>query len=110
MKTIIGRTAEQSILSKALASDEAELIAVFGRRRVGKTYLIREYYHKQMLFDFSGVHNESLQKQLTNFRNTLAYELKLNIQTEVPANWTQAFFQLRNFVEPLIEKKGCYFT
>jgi predicted AAA+ superfamily ATPase len=105
MKTIIGRIAEQSILSNALASDEAELIAVFGRRRVGKTYLIREYYNSQMVFDFSGVHNESLQKQLTNFRNTMAYTLKLTIRAEVPTSWTDAFFQLRNFTEPLITKK-----
>lgn len=64
-----------------------------------------------MLFDFSGVHNESLQKQLTNFRNTLAYNLKLNIQTEVPTSWTEAFFQLRNTVEPLVtKKKGSYFS
>lgn len=75
MEAITGRMAEQSVLLKALNSGEAELIAVFGRRRVGKTYLISEYFHKQMLFDFSGVHNESLQKQLTNFRNVLAYNL-----------------------------------
>lgn len=105
MKTIIGRIAEQSILSSALASDEAELIAVFGRRRVGKTYLIREYYNSQIVFDFSGVHNESLRKQLTNFSNTMAYTLKLPVRVEVPANWTDAFFQLRNFTEPLIAKK-----
>ena len=110
MKTIIGRTAEQSTLLKALASDEAELIAVFGRRRVGKTYLIREYFHKHMLFDFSGVHNETLPGQLTNFRNTLAYAMKLNIQLEVPKSWTEAFFQLRNIIEPLITKnKGVVF-
>jgi len=110
MKAIIGRTAEQAVLLKALNSNEAELIAVFGRRRVGKTYLVREYFHKQMLFDFSGVHNESLQKQLTNFRNTLTYNLKLNILTEVPASWTDAFFQLRNTIEPLITKnKGVIF-
>ncbi len=105
MKTIIGRIAEQSILANALVSDEAELIAVFGRRRVGKTYLIREYYNNQMIFDFSGVHNESLQKQLTNFRNTMAYTLNLTIRAEVPSSWTDAFFQLRNFTEPLIAKK-----
>jgi AAA+ ATPase superfamily predicted ATPase len=104
MKNIVGRTEEQVTLARALKSEEAELIAVFGRRRVGKTYLVREYYSDQLIFNFSGVHDELLQIQLTNFRNTLIYARKLTTTIEVPVNWTQAFFELRNFAEPLLKK------
>lgn len=41
---LIGRHQEQAILDKAFASNESEMIAIFGRRRVGKTYLIRTFF------------------------------------------------------------------
>ena len=44
---IIGRKEEQSFLLKKLKSNESELIAVYGRRRVGKTYLIRNFFEQQ---------------------------------------------------------------
>ncbi|GAA3923757.1 hypothetical protein GCM10022209_16230 [Chitinophaga oryziterrae] len=77
MKPLIGRKDGKNLLEKALASDEAELIAVFGRRRVGKTFLIREVFNSKMILEFSGVHNTTLKEQLTNFRNKLAEVMKL---------------------------------
>lgn len=51
--TLIGRQHEQAILKKALRSKESEMVAVFGRRRVGKTFLVRTVFEKKMdvLFD-----------------------------------------------------------
>lgn len=64
---IIGRKEEISILKKLASSKQAELLAVYGRRRVGKTYLIRSFFEKQVVFEFTGVHNASLKQQLENF-------------------------------------------
>lgn len=104
MRTIIGRESEQQILQSALQTKEAELIAVYGRRRVGKTFLIRSFYEKEMLFDFSGTLNASLHEQLLNFRNTLAALLHTNIVPQKPHNWSEAFSQLINYSEPLLKK------
>lgn len=67
MDGIIGREAEINILKEALNSRSPELIAVHGRRRVGKTFLIRNYYSKYIKFEFSGLHNGKLHSQLENF-------------------------------------------
>jgi len=72
METIIGREVEQTLLSKIIKSGEAELVAVYGRRRVGKTFLIRNVFEKQMAFEFSGIHNASFNQQLENFSMVLS--------------------------------------
>jgi len=51
MKTLIGRDKEKAILEDALDKDESQLIAVYGRRRVGKTYLIEQVLSKHVIFD-----------------------------------------------------------
>ncbi|WDF76118.1 ATP-binding protein [Mucilaginibacter sp. KACC 22773] len=107
MKEIIGRVIEKQLLEQTLKSDEAELIAMYGRRRVGKTYLIRKTFQKQLIFEFSGVHNAPLKEQLTNFRNTIAPLLKLSAQIAIPLNWTEAFLVLKNYAEPLLKKNKC---
>jgi predicted AAA+ superfamily ATPase len=63
---LIGRKAEQAILKKALASKEAELVAVVGRRRIGKTYLVRNIYAPHICFEVAGLQNSSTKKQLKN--------------------------------------------
>jgi uncharacterized protein len=64
MKNYIGREAETRVLNDALETNEPELIAVFGRRRVGKTFLIRQVYAKQTIFEFSGVKDTTTVRQL----------------------------------------------
>ncbi len=64
MEKLVGRVQEKKILENALASSGAELIAVYGRRRVGKTFLIRSVYEKYLRFEFTGVHNATMQEQL----------------------------------------------
>lgn len=107
MKEIVGRIEEKQLLEQALNSKEAELIAVYGRRRVGKTYLIRKFFKKQTIFEFSGVHNATVKEQLTNFSNTLAEATKLPIPPAIPNNWIQAFQMLKAYAEPLLQKSKC---
>jgi AAA+ ATPase superfamily predicted ATPase len=55
MDTIIGREEEIELLKEALQSKNAGLIAVYGRRRVGKTFLIRNYFENHMAFELTGM-------------------------------------------------------
>jgi AAA+ ATPase superfamily predicted ATPase len=103
MEHIIGRIPEQRQLSRLLESPEAELLALYGRRRVGKTFLIRNAYEKQLLFEFSGVHQVSQKKQLELFGKALTQASRFPLGA--PANWTQAFDQLTAFLEPKIKKQ-----
>jgi AAA+ ATPase superfamily predicted ATPase len=70
MKSVIGRKAELALLQKIIKSDEAELLALYGRRRVGKTFLIRHAFQKQLVFEFSGIrYAKELENKLKVFRD-----------------------------------------
>ena len=72
-KNIIGRTEELKILQGILKSKEAEFLAIYGRRRVGKTYLVREFFSDKGIFlEVSGVKNLNLSKQLGNFADSFS--------------------------------------
>jgi len=101
MGKLIAREREQEILEKTLTSDEAEFVAVYGRRRVGKTFLVREFYRKRMCFEMTGVHDASLQEQLTNFAFALGQSMRVAVQPAPPRNWQDAFQQLITFLQTL---------
>jgi len=107
MEQLIGRIEEKQILEQVLKSKQAELLAIYGRRRVGKTYLIRKSFQKHIIFEFSGVHNALLKNQLINFRNTLAESTRTSIPLAVPSSWTEAFQMLKSYAEPLLKKNKC---
>ena len=83
MEQIIGRITEQKLLSQLLQSPDAELLAIYGRRRVGKTFLIRNAYEKQLVFEFSGMHNASLKKQLSLFSQAMSKTTGLPISDPI---------------------------
>lgn len=99
MESVIGRDAEKKILHELLHSKEAELIAILGRRRVGKTYLIRNFYHKHLAFEFTGLHDTSLAEQLSGFSDALKQVMPIAIQPAVPVNWKQAFQFLSEYLK-----------
>ncbi len=103
MENLIGRTEEIKILKEALNSKEAEMVAVVGRRRVGKTFLINEVYEKQMAFKVVGVQNIPISLQIANFKDTL--EEYSNTTIPKLSNWFEAFSQLRKYLAPLLEKE-----
>lgn len=98
---ITGRKEELAILKSALTSAQSELIAVYGRRRVGKTFLIRNAYHKQLVFEFSGTLNTSMAQQLGNFHTAITE--KSRKAPGRPTSWFEAFEQLKSL---LAGKKG----
>lgn len=103
MEKIIGRKFEQTQLKNIIESQEAELLAVYGRRRIGKTYLIRNAFEKQLEFEFSGVHNATLYQQLEIFGIAMSKATGFPITT--PTSWTHAFTLLTEYLKPLIKKE-----
>lgn len=104
MESIIGRKAELSLLQKIIKSDEAELLALYGRRRVGKTFLIRNAFQKQLVFEFSGIHGATLDQQLENFSEMLS-KASGSLPLAKPANWLQAFKMLTDYLMSVIKKQ-----
>lgn len=102
---IIGRLAEQKILSNRLASSEPELIAVYGRRRVGKTYLIRTFLKDAIVFECTGIHNASKQTQLENFSQALQITTKSQLPLAIPNTWLKAFGMLQTYLAALATDK-----
>jgi uncharacterized protein len=102
---LIGRASEINILEEAMQSPEAELIAVYGRRRVGKTYLIRTVYENDIVFEISGLNNMPMADQLENFSDKLTAAFNLPIEIATPKNWLQAFRQLIQLLEPQLSSK-----
>ena len=103
MQKIIGRTAEQAELQAIYESGKPELVVVYGRRRVGKTFLIREYFDGKFAFYHTGLSQQEVdannQKagQLYNFASSLRYYG--NADQRVPADWLTAFDGLRSLLE-----------
>ncbi|MFN0037103.1 MAG: AAA family ATPase [Saprospiraceae bacterium] len=99
MQAFIGREAEIQVFSEALASSGAELVAVFGRRRVGKTFLIRHVYGKQTVFEFSGIKGTSAARQLERFGLALAKSFGLEMPPAKLRSWLHAFSLLSDLLE-----------
>ena len=94
---LIGRKNEQQTLLDALKSDESEFIAVYGRRRVGKTYLIRETFNYHFAFEHSGLLDAPLAEQLEEFMESL-YSAGMP-ESECPKSWREAFRLLQRLLE-----------
>lgn len=101
MSVIIGRTDEQKILDQKKHSTKAELIAVLGRRRIGKTFLIRNYFEKEIVFELTGIPNASLKTQLQNFTIALQKATQSPVLSALPSNWLEAFTILDSFIRTL---------
>jgi len=108
---LIGRKTEQEILLKALDSAEAEMIAVFGRRRVGKTFLVKQTYRENIAFEITGLQNANNLEQLQNFSLQLATISKPLLPLKTPANWLEAFFMLATYLDgqPSDQKRVIFF-
>lgn len=102
---MIGREKEIEILHKAYTSKKPELIAVIGRRRVGKTYLIRQFFEGKMDFEMTGLKDGNKEQQLRNFTYSLKDSQKFHTLPDVPKDWLAAFYELKQHLESLNTKK-----
>ena len=97
---IIGRTKEIQKLDALLSGKKSEFLAVYGRRRVGKTFLIREFFGYTFDFQVSGLANADTSQQLFNFDSALRKQSNLVFDTP-SENWLVAFQRLSDHLENL---------
>ncbi|MEI6790195.1 MAG: ATP-binding protein [Myxococcaceae bacterium] len=106
MSKLIGRQAELQVLEKLYKSDQAEFLAIYGRRRVGKTFLIREFFkNKGTFFTLTGVKNSSTKKQLKNFSEELEQAFGEPSLDKTPKDWQEAFVLLRKSIDKVKSSK-----
>ncbi len=100
-ENIFGRDSEIKILDSLWKSPEAEFLAIYGRRRVGKTHLIREYFSQKqcVYFEITGQKDGHLQDQLENFTQILSKTFFNNIPLRSPSSWKEAFELLTKEIE-----------
>jgi uncharacterized protein len=93
-KNFIGRTREQATLLATLQSSESEMVAVIGRRRVGKTFLIKNTFADSIAFEVTAVQNAGLAEQLQNFAFRINITFYGGTAKLKPKNWLEAFQML----------------
>jgi len=93
---IIGRENEKSLLQNCLDSSKPEFLAVYGRRRVGKTFLVREFFAERIVFSLVGAVNTTMKQQLRNFDEALAETGGI---PERATDWFEAFRLLKSHIK-----------
>jgi uncharacterized protein len=94
---LIGRDREQEQLHHALTAPGPQLIAVYGRRRVGKTYLVRTFFGSRITMELVGASKTSSKQQLKNFSQALFLR---GHAVGIPSTWSDAFLLLQQYLEP----------
>lgn len=110
MDKLIGRKLEQAKLQACMESERSEFVVVYGRRRIGKTFLVRRFFRDNYAFSFVGKHEMGREQQLTEFGKEL---MRYSHSTFVPQlkNWTEAFDALQRLLETygIPDKKVVFF-
>ena len=101
---IIGRERELAELQRSMDSDRSEFVIVYGRRRVGKTFLVDNFFHYQYDFSYVGGHRLTKNKQLRNFAKALKKYANMSKQPKF-ADWDDAFDALESFLDTLPSEK-----
>lgn len=110
---MICRDKEQEILSDLLKSKRAEFLAIYGRRRVGKTFLIREFFKKQsiILFSVAGSKEGNLTEQISHFTKVIGDTFYNGVLIKESKSWDQTFALLTKAIkdQPLKKKIVLFF-
>lgn len=104
---IIGRAEELEILQESLYSKESEFIAIYGRRRVGKTFLVNRAFKGGFTFQYTGLEHKSNVQQLGAFYKALLEQGMP--KSSIPKDWIDAFYLLQHFLqdmEPNVHNNG----
>jgi len=96
---MIGRKEERSMLESLAQADKSAFVAVYGRRRIGKTYLIRHVFEGQFTFQVTGIANVGLHAQLANFYAGMVRHFDWLEDKPMPDNWFGAFQYLISALE-----------
>ena len=98
MNELIGRNAERKLLEQYIESPRSEFIAIYGRRRVGKTYLVTEIFKDRLAFDMTGVLEGDREDQMSSFFQKAGYG---GVR---PKTWIEAFEALKTVLAPALAK------
>lgn len=104
---IIGREKEISQLREAYESEYSEFVAVYGRRRVGKTFLVREAFEYSFTFQHAGLAKSNMKKQLTAWKSSLA-DAGFKVGA-MPKSWIEAFDLLKDLIRNSTDAKKVIF-
>ena len=96
---IVGRKEQLAQIEALIHSKKSEFVAVTGRRRVGKTFLIDEGFAGKICFQMTGIQSADLKAQLENFARKLSVHSQSSFPLTPPKDWGEAFFQLRSYLE-----------
>ena len=99
VENVIGRTKEIQVMQSLKESPKSEFLAVYGRRRVGKTYLIRSVFEDDFVFQLTGQSNNKLQWQLGNFHRSLVRQYPAKEGIKPAKNWFDAFQYIMDLIE-----------
>ena len=111
---IIGRSEEIKNLERFLRSSKSEFVAIYGRRRVGKSFLVEEVYRDKILFRAVGAYIKEKdektykQTQLDHFYESLL-DFGIPEDSPRPTNWREAFRLLKKYLEGVRTKRKVVF-
>ena len=110
MGSIVCRNKEIESLETLYKSKRSEFVIVYGRRRIGKTFLINSLFEKRMTFAYTGARNQSQKIQLQHFAEQLKLYSKSSYAPELK-NWEEAFSQLKELIIslPTTKRKVIFF-
>ncbi|MBQ3656938.1 MAG: ATP-binding protein [Bacteroidales bacterium] len=99
MKTekLVGRALETAEIQQCIKSCKSEFVVLYGRRRVGKTFLVKKFFKGRFDFLFVGVSRMTSKQQLETFASSLSKYADHRIET--PQNWTKALDLLSQYLE-----------
>lgn len=92
-------------MEEALRAKDAGLMAVYGRRRVGKTFLIRNFFEDRLVFELTGMYKGTLKDQLLQFSRSLQKATGSVLALTPPGSWVEAFHALEQFLDKLPRQK-----
>lgn len=106
-KEVVGREQELKTLEEFFNSENAEFMAIYGRRRVGKTFLIRSFFKSKSCFFFNvtGIYKASLKQQLQEFSKEIGKTFFQGTMITGRNNWFDMFELLTNTIEKLPKRK-----
>lgn len=102
-RNIIGRELEKGILQECMDSNSPEFVVVYGRRRIGKTFLIKQFFRDKFDFYMTGVLDSSMSDMLEYFNAQL--QLYSGREWPIASTWMKAFRQLQEYLSSLRKKK-----
>lgn len=104
---LVGRKKEKQILENALRDEYSHFVAVYGRRRIGKTFLVRETFGYRFTFQHAGLSEGTMREQISAFEHSI--KDAGGAPSGNPKNWLDAFEDLKDLIRSSPEKKKVVF-